>query len=106
MVRFNNSNGSIELAQTIHQYESNNDFQWIRNYQPYATSATNVNTINSACYYKAGDQGEVAANVYQIEKHFIELPEGVSPPTGTPNTFVINLGNANNSLPTYFDWQP
>ncbi len=106
MVRFNNSNGSVDLAQTIHQYESNNDFQWIRNYQPYATSATNVNTINSACYYKAGDQGEVAANVYQIEKHFVELPEGVSPPTGTPNTFVINLGNANNSLPTYFDWQP
>lgn len=65
-----------------------------------------MNTINSACYYKAGAPGEVAANVYQIEKHFVELPEGVSLPSGTPKTFVIYLGNPNNSLPAYFDWQP
>ncbi len=106
MVRFNNANGGVDLAETVNTKENNNDFQWLRNYQALSATINNINSINSACYYEANNKGEVVANVYQIQKYFVNLPQGVFPPSGSSNTFTLNFDNANNSLPTYFEWQP
>lgn len=106
MIQFNDLNGGMDIAETVNMNESNINNHWIRNYQPSSASTSTVNSISSACFYQQNQKGNVAANIYRIQKYLVNLPPGTPPPTGTANTFVLDFNTSNDQLPTCFDWQP
>lgn len=109
--KINKRNQTVTIGSTKNGLQQSISSYNLHYYQ-YAGSSnfvTSLNTqlsLNAENYYVGSTTGYVASNPYQIRKYLDNLPAGVPPPTGTPNTYTINFSNQNNTAPTYFDWNP
>ena len=109
--KINKRNQTVTIGSTKNGLQ-NNISSYDLHYYQYAGSSNFVNSLNTQLsltaesYYIGNTTGYVASNPYQIRKYLDNLPAGVPPPTGTPNTYTINFSNQNNTAPTYIDWSP
>lgn len=110
MIKFNAANGNAILGRIINGSENNYNayslasYNYIGSSNSFGTQNTTLN--NAANYHSELNNGSTSANPYQIRKYLENLPIGVPPPTGTPNTYTIDFLTQNSSAPTYFDWNP
>lgn len=109
MIRYNEAqeNATIGLVRNGSENDYNAYYLAAYRYKGSLNGITNQNTTLSADnYYIESNKGNVASNPYQIRKYLVNLPPRVPAPTGTANTYTLDLLTQNSSAPTYFDWQP
>jgi len=107
-VYHNESNQSILLGSVTNGGENNISKYALWSFQHIGSNTllSQSTSLTSENGYQENAAGHVIANPYQLRKYLTVLPTGVPPPTGTANTYTINFPNQNNSVRTYFDWQP
>lgn len=107
-VSHNESTQSVILGAVTNNGENNaNNYSlWSFLHIGTNTVTTQSTSLTAENGYQEGTKGHVIVNPYQLRKYLVNLPAGVPPPTGTANTYTINFPNQNNSVRTYFDWQP
>jgi len=99
-VRFNPIDNTLILGRTVNLTTSFYLRAW---YYPSSTSTSSVSNspLTYAKQFQANNTGTIASDEIFIKKTFNIAPQGSS-----NNTFLLDMGNSNNSIVTYFDWKP